>query len=209
MKTKTMLVVAGLLLSILSFTTMVVAGPLGSGQYSTMRMLLEKTILKVDVLTVHVVVDMDTQARLKEIAQDRKYSKALGDKAATIAIKSQDAKVVLKFKRTVPMSMWLDGVFENLDQAAAAGLITNATRKKVTAGMKKAFAKIDGRRYEENDKVIYRVKPDALEVKVVAADGSEVLKFVDRDKDAPGVVLASYFAPESDFRVPLLKSLFR
>ena len=209
MKSKKSIIIVGLLLSILSFTTPVVAGQLGSGQYSSMRMLLEKTLLKVDVLTVHVQVDSDTQARLKEIAEGKKYTKALGDQAADIAIKSEDAKVVLKFKRSVPMGMWLDGVVENLDQAAASGLITKATRNKVAAGMKKAFAKISDRSYEENDKVIYRVKPGALEVKVVTAEGKEILKFVDRDKDAPGVVLASYFAPKSDFRIPLLRSLFK
>ena len=209
MKTNALLIIAGLLLSVLSFNTLAVAGPLGSGRYSSMWMLLEKTILMVDVLTVQVVVDQDTQTKLKAIAEGKKYSKGLGDQAATIAIKSEDAKVVLKFKRSVPLGMWLDGVFENLDQAAKAGLISGATKGKVTARLKKEFAKIEDRGYEENDKVIYRVKPGSLEVKVVTADGKELLRFVDKGKDAPGVVLASYFAPESDFRVPLLKSLFR
>ncbi len=208
MKKKAFLILSGLLAS-LSLTSLVIAGPLGSGKYSSMSMLLEKTILKVDVLTLNVVVDQKTQGQLKDLIQGQPYSKELGDKAAAIAMKSEDAQVVLKFERDVSLDRWFDAVFENLDQAQKHGLIPKAVSTQVKNKLKKEFAKLDDRGYEENDKVIYRVKAKSLEVKAVSAAGQTLVSFTDTDKSAPGVVLASYLAPGSDFRVPLLKSLFK
>ncbi len=208
MKKKATLILTGLLAS-LSLSSLVFAAPLASGKYASMSMLLEKTILKVDVLTLNVVVDQTTQGQLKNLIQGKPYSAELGDKAAAIAMKSADAKVTLKFERDVSLSQWLDAVFENLDQAKKHALITADTSNKVKAKLKKEFAKLDDRGYEENDKVIYRVKADSLQVTAVSHDGNKLVDFTDTEKTAPAVVLASYLAPGSDFRVPLLKSLFK
>ena len=124
-------------------------------------------------------------------------------------MKSEDAKVTLKFERDVSLSQWFDAVFENLDQAQKHGLVRADTKNKVKSKLKKEFAKLDDRGYEENDKVIYRVKANSLQVTAVSASGQTLVDFTDTEKTAPGVVLASYLAPGSDFRIPLLKSLFK
>lgn len=182
---------------------------LAKGPYSSMHMLLEKTFLKVDVLTVDVRFGNAIHAKLKELAQGKAYSDALGKQVANVAIAADDAVVQLKFARDVSLNQWMDAVRDNLKQARDAGLITPAVQQKVAQGLPTWFAAIKDRGYKKGDRVLYRVKSDSLRTVVVAPDGKVFVDRMDRDKDAPHVVMASYFAPESDFRELLLRSLFK
>src|SRR5690606_32410902 len=110
--------------------------------------------------------------------------------------------------RNVSLDMWIDAVRENLQQAREAGLITAAVEKKVSAGLPTWFAALRERGYKENDRLLYRVRADSLRTVVVSADGKILVDKLDKDKVAPRVVMASYFAPKSDFREPLLRSFF-
>jgi hypothetical protein len=179
------------------------------GPYSSMHMLLEKTILKVDVLTVDVRFGKAVQGKLQQLASGKQYSDELGKQLADTVIAADDALVQLRFVRDVSLDQWMDGVFENLDQAQAAGLISGKLKQKVKDSLPNAFAAVKERGYKEGDRVLYRVKPDSLRTVVVAKDGAVLVDKTDQDKEALRVVLASYFAPKSDFREPLLKSFFK
>jgi hypothetical protein len=71
-----------------------------------------------------------------------------------------------------------------------------------------AFAAIKERGYEHGDRLLYRVRADSVRMVVVSEKGKIYVDTTDVGKDAPRVVMASYFAPRSDFREPLLRSLF-
>jgi hypothetical protein len=185
------------------------ASDLAQGPYSAMHMLLEKTILNVDVLTVDVRVNKATQSQFAEIAGGKAYSDALGKQIADIAVRTDHAVVQLRFMRDVSLEQWMDAVRENLQQAKDAGLLTAKVQQRVSSGLPKWFAAISKRGYEEGDRVLYQLKPGALRTVVVSKDGAVLVDQLDRDKDAPRVVMASYFAPKSDFRELLLKSLFK
>ena len=182
---------------------------LAHGPYSSMHMLLEKTFLKVDVLTVDVRFGKSAHARLAKLARGKAYSEALGKEAAKIAIPADDALVQLRFVRDVSLDQWMDGVRENLQQARDAGLISKETQQRVGQGLPSWFAPLAERGYSKGDRVLYRVRPDSLRTVVVTAGGKILVDRRDRDKDALRVVMASYFAPGSDFREPLLRSLFK
>lgn len=182
---------------------------LAQGAYSGMHMLLEKTILNVDVLTVDVRVNKATQSRFAQIAGGKPYSEGLGTQIADVAIRADDAIVQLRFMRDVSLEQWMDAVRENLQQARDAGLLSAKVQQRVSSGLPKWFAAISERGYEKGDRVLYRLRPDSLRTVVVSHDGKVLVDQLQRDKDAPRVVMASYFAPKSDFREPLLKSLFK
>ena len=214
MKIKTTLSLAGLLVALLSVSALLAAPPpsaagLAQGPYSTMHMLLEKTFLKVDVLTVKVRFGKGPHQKLQQLAQGKQYSDALGKEIADVAIGSRDALVELQFQRDVSLDQWIDAVRENLQQAKSAGLIDAGTASKVSNGLPKWFAAIKDRGYEKNDRLLYRVKAGSLRTVVISAGGRTLVDFTDNDSVAPKVVMASYFAPGSDFRKPLLKSLFK
>lgn len=185
------------------------APDLGSGPFSSMHMLLEKTVLAVDVLTVDVRVDKPTQGKIAAIAAGKAYSDELGGQIAGVAIKAPNAVVQLEFKRDVPLNSWMAEVRRNLQQAREAGLISAALEKKVGDGLPGTFKAIQDRGYKKGDRLLYRVKPGSVRTVVVGPD--HVTPFIDSTDTSPDVrtvVMASYMAPGSDFRVPLLKSLF-
>jgi len=182
---------------------------LAHGSYSSMHMLLEKTFLNIDVLTVDVRFGKQAQGRLVQLASGKKYSPALSRQVADVAINADDALVQLRFVRDVSLDQWMDGVFDNLDQAQSARLITAKVNQRVRKRLPIAFAALRDRGYEEGDRVLYRVRPDSLRTIVVSVEGKVYVDEVDGGNEAPHVVMASYFAPESDFREPLLRSLFK
>jgi hypothetical protein len=185
------------------------SGEFSQEPHSSMHMLLEKTLLAVDVLTVDVKFGKEIGKRLSEIASGKEYSKELGKQAADVAIKADDALVQLKFVRDVSLDQWMDGVFENLQQARDAGLISADSQNKVKNGLPGWFAALKDRGYKVGDRVLYRVKANSLRTAVVAANGDVLVDFTDNDEKAGDVVMANYFAPKSDFRDLLLKSLFK
>ena len=63
------------------------------------------------------------------------------------------------------------------------------------------------RGYEKGDRLVYSITPEGLRTAVFSAGGQVLVDIQDRDPGVRKVVLASYFAPKSDFRGPLLKSL--
>ena len=182
---------------------------LAQGQYSAMHMLLEKTVLNVDVLTVDVKFGKAAREKLKALAAGKQYSEGLGKQVADVAIKTDDALVQLKFARDVSLDMWMDAVFENLEQARDAGLITPKIQERVKNALPTWFAALKERGYEKGDRVLYRVRPDSLRTVVVSANGKVLMDRLEKDKDVSRVVMSSYFAPKSDFRELLLKSLFK
>jgi len=183
-------------------------GELAQGKYATMHMLLEKTVMKIDVLTVDVRLGKKAHGDVTKLADGKSYSEGLGNQIADIAIKADDAAVQLTFKRSVPLNTWIGAVRENLQQARAAGLISAALEQKVSNGLPEWFAVLKDRGFKDGDRVVYRVYPDKLVTAVVSNDGLPLVRRTDSGKEGRSVVMASYFAPGSDFRVPLLQSLF-
>ena len=179
------------------------------GPYSAMHMLLEKTVFNVDVLHVDVRVGKQVHRRLIEvIGSNKRYCEELGNALAKVALEADDALVEVSYLRDISFEQWMEGVIENLHHAESAKLITNAVRQRVQARVPVAFAAIKERGYERGDRLLYRVRADSVRMVVVSARGKIYVDTTDVDKDAPHVVMASYFAPKTDFRESLLRSLF-
>jgi hypothetical protein len=210
-------VVRALLLVSLFAGSLMAAGPLPSlnskelaeGPYSLAHMLLEKTFLKVDVLTLDVRFSKDSQAKIAEIANGKSYSSALGQQVAPIAIKAERAVVQMRFLRDVSLDKWMDVLKDNIAQARKAGLISGALEKKVNDALPKTFAAIADRGYEKGDRLLYDVRPDSLRSAVVSKDGKVLVDKTVNEGDVARVVMAAFFAPESEFRTPLLRSLLK
>jgi hypothetical protein len=170
-------------------------------------MLLQKTLLKINVATIDVRVDKQAQGRLAELARDKSYSYALDAQLAPIAIGAARAVVQMQFVRDIPLNRWIGVVRDNLEQAREAGLISREIEQRVGQGIPTWFASLQDRGYQKGDRLIYAVSPDALRTVVVSAGGQVLLDMTERDPGVRRVVLASYFAPKSDSREPLLRSL--
>ena len=183
------------------------AGDLAQGPYASMHMLLQKTLLRINVATIDVRFDKPTQSRFAELARGKPFSGGLEQQLAQVAIGAPRAVVQMQFKRDVSLDRWMGVVRDNLEQARAAGLISRELEQRVSQGLPQWFAALRDRGYKQWDRLIYSVSPDALRTVVVSTAGQVLIDMTDRDQGARRVVLASYFAPKSDFREPLLKSL--
>ena len=76
---------------------------LGTGPYSRMTTLLEKTIFKVDVLTLEVWLSAEDTRQLEGLVGGRRHSDELADSIAEVAIHSKDALVSSRFERRVSL----------------------------------------------------------------------------------------------------------
>jgi hypothetical protein len=183
------------------------APELAQGPYSSMHMLLQKTVLKVNVANIDVRVDKSTQSRFAELARGQSYSYPLDAELASAAIAAPRAVVQMQFVRDVPLNRWIGVVRDNLELAREAGLITREIEQKVSSAIPQWFAPIADRGYQKNDRLIYAITPDTLRTVVVSAAGQILLDLSEHEAGARRVVMASYFAPKSDTREPLIRSL--
>jgi hypothetical protein len=185
------------------------ATDLAHGPFAAMHMLLAKTFLKVEVLTVDVRFSAAVQAKFKDLAGGQALSSELEQSLAQTAMAAQRVVVRTKFRRDVGLGQWLDGVRENMEHAVKAGLISAATEKQLADGLPTVFAALKDRGFRDKDSVFYDVRPGSVRTTAVAADGSVLVDQVSHEPEVSRVVLSSYFAPGSEFRRPLLKSLFK
>lgn len=183
------------------------AGDLASGPFSRMHMLLEKTILNVDVVTVDVRVDANAQAQFVKIAQGKKIEGAVEEQLAKAAMATDNAVVQMKFERDVSLDQWFEQVGDSLNKAVRAGYLTQARKNQVMAALPQWFAPVKERGFQEGDRVLYQVRPDSLRTVLVTVDGKTAVDQMDKSADSSKVLFAGYFAPGADMRKPLLRSL--
>jgi hypothetical protein len=180
---------------------------LASGSLSSMHMLLEKTLLKVDVATIDVKVGPSVQEKFKQALAGKSYSPAVEGDLAKIAIGADRAVIQLKFVRDVSLDQWIGGVRESLVAAEKAGLISGAVRQQVSEGLPVWFQPVKARGYHDGDRVLYRIDASGLRTVAVTKEGQVLVDRTDAGPDKSRIVMASYFAPGTDYRQLLLSSL--
>jgi hypothetical protein len=181
---------------------------LARGPFSSMRMLLEKTFLNIDVATIEARVSERVQAQLSTVANGRQYAEALEGELAKAALGADHIVIQITFLRDASSGQWLDAVRESLEKASRSGLISAEIRRRVSDELPQRFKAIEADGFHKGDRVLYEVRPAQLRTVAVTAGGKVLFDRVDNGETMPRVVLSSYFAPGSDYRTLLLKSLF-
>ncbi len=181
---------------------------LGTGPYSRMSTLLEKTIFKVDVLTLEVWLGAEDTRQLEGLVEGRRRTDALADSIAEVAIHSKDALVSSRFERRVSLDQFLDGIDDNMRLVRSAGLISEADYERITEGLPRWYAFLAERGIHDGDRQRYRIRGDSLRTQYWAASGELLLDQTDVAASAPLAVLGGYYVRGSDFRKGLIKSLF-
>lgn len=181
---------------------------LGSGSDARMQMLLEKTIFKVDVLTLEVRLGSAATARLESVVERRRYTKELADSVAAVALDARNAWARLEFKRNVRLEQFLGGIRKNLGRAEKAGIVTPEEYEEIAASLPSWYAFLVGRDIHSGDQMIYGIRGDTLHTVFRDAGGDILLDEVYLGPERRLAVLGGYFAPGSDFREKLVRSWF-
>ncbi len=182
---------------------------LGSGVNARMHMLLEKTIFKVDVLTLDIWLGPRETARLDSLLAGREFSADLVDSVAAVALDSRNLWARIEFKRDVSLDQFLGGIRDNLRRAEEAGVVTHEEYEAIVASLPRWYAFLVERRIHSGDQMFYRIRGDTLHTVFRSAEGDNLLDQVDVGPERRLSVLGGYFAPKSDFREKLVRSLSR
>jgi hypothetical protein len=182
---------------------------LATGPYSRMHMLLEKTVFAVDVLTVEVRFDSATQGRFRTLARQHGDSEAFMGRMAEAAVHADEVFIRLEFKRDVALNRWVAAVRESLEKARHAGIIDESTFRHVSDNLPVWFHGIADRGFRYGDQILYRGYPDRLRTVLVTAEGKVLLDQTDAGTAPRLALLGGYFAPGTDFREPLIRSLLQ
>jgi hypothetical protein len=167
----------------------------------------ERTWFGVDVANIDVWVDATTRDRFRELAADQRYSDPLAERIARTALEADDVSVQVQLLRNAGLGEFLDAARKNLERARNAGYISPSTFASAWAGVQRDFAKLADRGFKKGDRLLYRARPGSLQTTVMSGD-RVLLDVTSRDEGARRAMIASYFAPHSDFRKGLITDLF-
>ncbi|HZO15279.1 MAG TPA: hypothetical protein VFB62_18525 [Polyangiaceae bacterium] len=181
---------------------------LTNNRYGKMEALVEKTFLQVNVASAKIRFDDQTARNLERLARGQEYSAERAERIARTAVKAQNAYAVVRFERDVPLDRFIKAVRQNLQRAKKAGMITEENYQHVSNQLPKWFGFLKQRGIKKGDRFLYRARPQGLRTVMVDSHGKEMLDQTDAGADSRLAMLSGYFAPGSDFRKPLIESLF-
>jgi len=185
------------------------AGTLATGAFSTLRMKLEKTVLRIDVLQIEVVVDEVTRARLQELVEGQRRSAERDGQIAAAVIAAGSARATMTFERNVSFARFSDAVRSDLGRAVSARLIDDATRDEIASGLPVRFGAIRKRGFKRGDRLVYGLSTRGVDTRLTSASGITLLVWTDRGAELSRAILASFLAPHAEFRAGLIRSLFQ
>lgn len=185
------------------------ATSLAPGQHIVMYTLLEKTIFKVDVLTLEVRFGEPAAQRLAALARNRQLTKGLADSIASAALEADDVLAHIRFERNVSLEQFVNAVRNNAAAARDAGIISEIEFAEIARGLPVWYRFLADTGIKDGDEMLYRIRGDTLRTVYRTADGDVKLDQTDVGASRRLSVMGGYFAPKSDFRKGLIASLFR
>lgn len=183
------------------------APDLARGPYSSMRMIVEKTFLNVDVAEIEVRASARLQSAVASAAAGKQYSDALEAELARLVLGADHLVIQIKFLRDASFSRWLDAAQESLGKVARSGVVPPEECKRVSNSLPQWFKAFEQDGFHKGDRFVYDVRPGLLRTVAVSAAGKPIVDLSARDELSSRVLLATYFAPGTEYRTPLLKSL--
>ena len=176
---------------------------LGQGAYARACMLMERTIFRVDVLTLELRLDPATAERIRRLVT----AGAGRDSIASVALRSQDAFVRVRFVRDVGLDRFIASVRGDLQKVHEAGHVDRRTGRAVSDSLPLWYGFLEARGVKEGDQLLYRIRGDTLVSAYRATDGHRLLQQTDIGPQRRLAVLGSYLVRGSSFRPEILDAL--
>jgi hypothetical protein len=101
----------------------------------------------------------------------------------------------------------VQGVRESLEKAHQWGVIDRELFRHTSDRLPEWFSAIAQRGFRQGDRIVYRTHADRMRTMLVGSDGKVFVDQTDRGSGPRRALLGGYFAPGTDFREPLIRSL--
>lgn len=174
---------------------------------SHMHALMQKTLLKVDVLTVDICFDEPTARRFVAIAGQGRLRGAAADSITRAALTGRLALARVAFLRDITVRDFLQGVDEDLRNAVDAGVLADSVYRTVTAGLPAWYAPLQRRGIRTGDVLVYEMQSNAVRTIYRNREGRTLLERTDTGRAKRNSPLAAWLAPGSPVRDELLRSM--
>ncbi len=181
---------------------------LATGQYSSMRMCLERTFLNINVISLRIQWDTETQRNLGALVAGQSYSEARAQRIVRELLRSNEARATLRFEHDVELGQFLGSVKKGLREARRLGWISSDAARWMLENLGVWFAQVRGRDLKSGDRLTFSTKGSRLVMTLVNRKGARLIHKQATLRLAPRAMLAIFFVPGSGFRAPLIKSLF-
>lgn len=206
----------GLLVAVCAVAGLAGAGPgqaLATAQQSLsccreLHYLHEASILKIDAMRLQVRVDQPTAGAVEALVRGAKRSSRLEQDVARLYQAAGDATFDMEFLVGVSGATFVSNTVNAIQELGRDGTLSEAEANRFSREARDRFDFLHTTRVRSGDRLQYQVVADT--VTTTYRRGETVLK-VDRQVDhrARDVILATYFAPSSNFRRGLLDQVFR
>ncbi len=173
-----------------------------------MKMLFERTFLKVNVMHLEVFVEPSGAEKIGALIEGKeKYSDELAKAVADVVVETPQVFVRMEFLRGVSQKQFFKSIKKNMKKTLEAGWIDEAYLEETLGMLPTWYGFMEQRGIKKGDWMVYWVHGDTLDSSYHGVEGEVLL-----DRNQTGSmrrygVLGSYFAPKSDFRKKLVKSL--
>jgi hypothetical protein len=183
---------------------------LPDGRGATMKYKVERTFLKVDVLTLTIRVDQATASRLANVLDsESRYVREQQETVADIVSDAAEAVAEIEFLRNITLKQFLEGVDEDMGHARAAGWIRPDTFERITDGLRDWFAFLSDRGIRKGDLLTYHASGETLRTTYrQIGESGLALDQTDVGRQNVMALWGGYFAPGSSFREGLTRSLW-
>jgi hypothetical protein len=180
------------------------------GDFSRMSMLYRRSalFLRFDVMTLDVRFGPEDANRLREVAAADAKSARLEHRLAETAIKATDAFVRLRFLREIDVDRFVDEARKSTRRVYEAGIIEHDVYVDILRELPGWYGFLEDRNIQPGDELLYRVQGDTLHSVYRSSTGRILQERVKVSAQHRLSLLGSYFAPKSEFRRGLIRSLF-
>lgn len=180
-----------------------------------LEMKLEKTIAKVDVLTLEYVADDVTAATAEALiglaveegraSGDKLDQKSLKRAVAAAYLDGTSATASFTFLRDIGGDRFLDGQRESIETLGKKGILTEAETEAMVEDRLAQFKVLLDRGLLDGDLLQVTMSGDTVTARFIAVGNDTLVNSTRVGPERRRAYLGSYFGPDNDFRDKLVK----
>jgi hypothetical protein len=129
-------------------------------------------------------------------------------RALEIIRRAKEAHISTRFHWGLSYDRFMGEIRNSMTCALKSGIITAAEAQRVNENAPQWFSPLKDRGFKDGDRLTYDIGVDKTRTVYMDSDGKILVDLLEQGEVPHRSVLGNYFAPCSDFREDLLRSLF-